>query len=308
MKTIARFLAILFLVLGAAAIDSTVMGEEANVELPWNYKGYMNLGQFHLRYYYVFGYAIEAVFTGEKNWDESIKDNTGIAEVWFSKDKNMLRVDRYIENLGVRWNSFEGAPPATISYNGTTYSLYDRTIQKGLKTTRYTFNYRTQTDYDYEKSQAIVEGGYYEKYDSEAYKEPDPEWAISLINTGHESRSGFTLYAPKSMDTKDLETAGFGLMKMMQPARHDKILEGWKVKENIAGRPAVKNYNSPPFFWGADGYQFIDKELGIGLAGYLEGCRASDTYKEMKFSEPKLVYEALIVDTSGVPSDVFENF
>lgn len=301
MNGILKYLIILFLITGLIEV---VYGAEA--EYPWVYRGYEKLNELHFRYYYVFGYAIESVLTGEKSWDDSIKDNTAIVEVWFRKDKNMFRLDRYIENLGVECNSYEGEPPATIPYNGKTYSLYDRIIQKGLSTTRYTFNYKTQTEYS-DKGQVSIVCGYYDKYDSEAYKEPDPEFVIDSMTTGHESRSGFSIYAPMSTDSKELETSAFGLIKLMDSTKYNKILEGWKVKETIAGRTAVKNYNSPPSFWGAEGYQFIDTELGIGLAGYLEGCRASDTYKETKFEEPKRVYEALVVETTVSP-DVFEKF
>ena len=72
----------------------------------------------------------------------------------------------------------------------------------------------------------------------------------------------------------------------------------------------MKDYDSPPTVGGVmgmQGFQFIDTELGIGLEGYLEGCPKSWMYEETIFEEPKLMYQALLVETNVYP-DVFENF
>ena len=55
------------------------------------------------------------------------------------------------------------------------------------------------------------------------------------------------------------------------------------------------------------GFQFIDKELGIGLEGYLEGCSKSWLYPETKFEELRLLYRALLGETTVSP-DILENF
>lgn len=300
-----------FLVLGLALIGSggkirqewgisvaQAETSETEIELPWNFGGYTKLDEFHLRYYYVHGEAIERVLTGEMSWEESIKDNTGIVEVWFKSRGSLFRLDRYIEKLGVICESYEGAPPDTTSYNGKTYSLFERRIQKGLQKTHYGFAYRVQTGYDEQTKQAIGEGCHYEKSASKAAKERDQKSALPLG----------ALYSSSGSEDKELEISGLELDELMNPVRYKKIVEAWKVKQTIAGRTAIKHYWSPAparFVLITEGFQFIDADLGIGLAGYLEGCRQHVGYKEIRFEEPKLVFKALLVETT-VSSDAFE--
>ena len=288
----------------------------AEDKIPWDDYGYIKLSQFHIRYYYIFEDAVDKVLSGEMNWEEAIKDNAGIAEVWFKSDGSLFRFDRYIEKLEAKCQSFKGKPPDTISYNDKIYSLYERTVQKGKKSTSHTFRYGEQIDYDDETKQAIAKSCHYEEFTVE--KEAiDQCSAISLMMMGHASGAGFGFYLKQKTGDeefdKDLEELGesdLELTKLMNPEKYQKIVEAWKVIKEIAGRKAVKDIGSPPPFKGGismKGFQFIDKELGIGLAGYLEGCSKSWIYPETQFKEPKLVYKALLVETTVSP-DVFANF
>lgn len=286
-----------------------VEASEKKIELPWKFGGYTEVEELHLQYHYVFGEAIEKVLSGEMSWEDSIKDNTGIVEVWFKSDGSHLRLDRYIEKLGVICESYEGAPPETISHNGKTYSLYERVIQEGRQRTHYGFSYRAQTGYDEETQQAIGEGCHYETSTFQASKKPDPQSAITSMMAGHTSLAGFSFYSSNSSDARELLASGLELDKFMDPSGYERTVEGWKIKEKIAGRDAVKHNISPisARFGLAKGFQFIDTELGIGLAGYLEGCAKSLTHKETKFEQPKLVFHALLVETT-VSGDLFESF
>jgi hypothetical protein len=118
-----------------------------------------------------------------------------------------------------------------------------------------------------------------------------------------------SFYSSSSSDARELLMSGLELDKFMDPSGYERTVEGWKIKEKIAGRDAVKHNTSPisARFGLAKGFQFIDAELGIGLAGYLEECANSPTHKETKFEQPKLVFQALLVDTA-VSGDVFESF
>ena len=80
----------------------------AEDKIPWDDYGYIKLSQFHIRYYYIFEEAIDKVLRGEMSWEEAIKDNTGIAEVWFKSDSSLFRFDRYIEKLEAKCQSFIG--------------------------------------------------------------------------------------------------------------------------------------------------------------------------------------------------------
>ncbi len=286
-----------------------VQATEKKVEIPWNFGGYTKMDEFHLRYYYIFGEAIGKVLSGEMSWEDSIKDNTGIVEVWFKSDGSYLRLDRYIEKLGVICESYEGVPPEIISHNGRTYSLYERVVQEGRRRTHYGFSYRAQIGYDEETQQAIGEGCHYEISTLQASKKPDPQLAITSMMAGHTSLAGFSLYSSSSSDAREFLVSGLELDKFMDPSGYERTVEGWKVKEKIAGRDVIKHNTSPisARFGLAKGFQFIDTEFGIGLAGYLEGCTNSLTHKETKFEQPKLVFQVLLVETT-VSGDVFESF
>lgn len=330
MKVFVKLFTALFLVTGLILISCGKKSEEpktgeipfaeeeaseSKIEFPWNNYGYEKQTQFHLRYYYIFGEAIGKVLKGEMSWEEAIKDNTGIVEVWFKRDSSLFRFDRYIEKLDAKCQSYEGKPPDTLSYNDKTYYLYERIIQKGKQFTSHTFSSGAHVGYDDETKQAIAEGCRYEKFTSEKKKPVDQGSAISWMMMGHQSGAGFGFYLNQRLDGmekdfEEAEKAALELTKMMNPSEYKKIIEGWKVKKKIAGRTAVKDYDSPPTVGsviGMKGFQFIDAELGIGLAGYLEGCPKIWFYKETKFEEPKIMYKALLVDTTVSP-DVFANF
>ena len=330
MKVFIKLFTVLFFVSGLILISCSKKSEgpetreissakeeapEPKIKYPWDNYGYEKQSQFHLRYYYIFGEAIGKVLKGEMSWEEAIKDNTGIAEVWFKSDGSLFRLDRYIEKLEAKCQSYKGKPPDTISHNDKIYSLYERIVQKGTNLTSYTFSSGEQIDYDNGKKQAIAKDCFYEKFNSEKKKPVDHGSAISWMMMGHQSGAGFGFYLNQRLDgmDEDLEELGkaaLELTKMMNPPEYKKIIEGWKVKKKIAGRTAVKDYDSPPTIGaviGMKGFQFIDTELGIGLAGYLEECPKSWMYKETKFEEPKLMYQALLVETNVYP-DVFENF
>lgn len=331
MKVLAKLFIVLFLVsaliiTGCAEKDEKSKGRKTSsakgktsgteVKVPWDNYGYKKLPQFHLRYYYIFGEAIDKALSGEMSWEEAINNNTGIVEVWFKSDGGLFRLDRYIEKLKAKCKSYKGKRPDTISYNGKTYSLHGRIIQKGKQFTSYTFRYKTQIGYDHQTKQAISPDCYYKEFTTQKEKPADQGTAISRMMVGHVSLAGFGFYLTKKSGDENLDKAleetrksALELTKIINPSEYKKIIEGWKVKKKIAGRTAVKNYMSPPTFRGGivKGFQFIDTELGIGLAGYLEGCPKSWLYQETKFEEPKLVYKALLVETSLSP-DVFRIF
>lgn len=121
MRALVKFFLILFFVGGLAIVICSEKNERfeagdvslilagipgAEAKSPWNDYGYEKLSQFHLRYYYVFGKAIDKVLKGEMGWEEAIKDNTGIVEVWFKADGSLFRLDRYIEKLEAKCESF----------------------------------------------------------------------------------------------------------------------------------------------------------------------------------------------------------
>ncbi len=298
-----------------AFVHPSVPGTEA--KSPWNDYGYKKLTQFHLRYYYIFEEAIEKVLKGELNWEEAIRDNSGIVEVWFKSDGGLYRLDRYIEKLDAKCKSYEGKPPDTLLYNDETYSLYERVFQKENQFVSYTFRSGTQIDYDDKTKQAIAQSCRYEKFTSDNEEPMKQGSAISRMMWGHTSGTAFGFYFKQEVGDEDIDMGLDDLgalmledMKLTDPAKYKQIIEGWKTEKDIAGRKTVKDFSSPlPFKGGIgiEGYQFIDLEFGMGLEGYLTGCHKSWMYEETKFKEPKLVYKTLLIETV-VSSDVFEIF
>ena len=121
MRVLVKFFIILFFIGGLTIIICGEKGERleargfslfevslpgAEVKSPWDDYGYKKLAQFHLRYYYIFEEAIEKVLKGEMSWEEAIKDNRGIVEVWFKSDGSLFRLDRYIEKLDAKCQSY----------------------------------------------------------------------------------------------------------------------------------------------------------------------------------------------------------
>ena len=328
MRVLVKLFLILFFIGGLAIVICGEKGERIDAgdvsldhagipgteeKSPWNDYGYEKLSQFHLRFYYIFGEAIEKVLKGKMGWEEAVKNNTGVVEVWFRADGNLFRLDRYIEKLDAKCESYKGAPPDTISRDDKIYSLYERLIQKGTKFTSYTFHSGEHIGYDDQTKQALAKNCSYEEFTQENKKPVEQGSAISWMKMGHQSGAGFGFYLNERLggmeaDFEEAEESALELIKLMNPPEYKKIIESWKVKKEIAGRKAVKDYGSPPTIMGVmgmRGFQFIDIELGIGLAGYLEGCPKSYMYKETKFKEPKLVYKALLVETTVSP-DAFE--
>ena len=321
MKNFTRLLIVSFLVSGLILSGCAEKKEKpkkakteekisaAGIQYPYDDFGYRKLNEFHLRYYHVQADAIDKVLDGEMNWDEAVKDNTGLVEVWFKSDGSLLRIDRYVEKLKAICKSYLGKPADTLSYNNQTYYLQERIIQRGKQSTTYTFDYKTSIGYDNKTKQSISPDCFYEKFTSEKSMPANQSWALFWMGIG--------MHFVEEMDDKELERdlweankAALELTKMMNPPEYRKVIESWKVKKAIAGRTAVKDYGSPPSFRGIigiKGYQFIDTELGIGLEGYLEGFPKLYSKPEIKFDTPKLMFKALIVEKS-VPPGVFEGF
>ena len=178
-------------------VHSGIPGKED--KSPWNDYGYEKLNQFHLRYYYIFSEAIDKVLKGEMAWEEAIKDNTGIVEVWFKADGSQFRLDRYIEKLEAKCESHKGTPPDTISNDDKIYSLYERLIQKGAKSTSHTFRSGDQIGYDDETKQAIAKNCYYEEFTQENKKPVEQGSAINWMKVGHQSGAGFGFYVKERL-------------------------------------------------------------------------------------------------------------
>lgn len=276
-------------------------GLKEEVKFPWIYGGYRNEGQLHLRYFYFAREAIEKVNREDVSWDEAIKGRSGIVEIWFKKDGGLLRVDRYLEKLKRPCESFEGGDPETISYEGKTYTLFERVVQKGLQHSKYAVTSRSKRAEDGTRKRVCV----YEKSSRDLMKEPDHDSVFVEITRGETAQPIFWLYSKHSDMNKQLEVAGLEMAKMMKPAKYKKILDGWKDKKTIVGREAVRHNDSAPVFGGGEGYEYIDIKLGIGLIGYLEEFRDLSSGKKTSFAKPTLIYKALIVETS-VSDDIFE--
>ena len=269
---------------------------QKDVKFPWVYGGFTKEGEMHLRYFYFAREALEKVSREDISWEEAVEGRTGIVEVWFKKEGSLLRVDRYLEKLKRPCESFEGGTPETISYEGKIYTLFERVVQKGLPRTKYTLTSNSSTKVCSFKKQSHNER-----------RMVDQKTLFIELTRGETIQSIFWLYTHHSDMNKQMDISGIEMAKLMKPAKHKKILDGWKDKKTIAGRETVRNSNAAPVFGGGEGFQYIDTKLGFGLMGYLEEFRDLDTGKKTKFDKSTLIYKALIVETA-VSNDVFEGF
>lgn len=321
MKSIGRLIFILLFILMFLQADIGLSGgkgksdvstakkkevQNEKTKLPWAFGGFKNQEQFHLRYFYIFREAVEKAGFENQDWEDSIRENSGIVEIWFKRDGSLFRLDRYLEKLESPCESYEGKEPEPLTYEGKIYRLYERIIQKGLQKTEYKLTSQTKTTYDPDKTKNKTEKVC--KFEKNSWKEIielDQEGALGFMTRGETVQPVFWFYFSSSPMSKELETSGLELTKLMKPLKYKKITEGWKKKEEIAGRATVRNYDAAPIFGGGEGFQLIDTELGIGLSGYLEEFRNLDTGKKAKFEKPKLIYIALILETT-FSDDVFE--
>ncbi len=294
MKFSTKFVSFLFtafmLFLSFTGMSRGLQGE---IKLPWKFGGFTSQNQLHLKYFYVFKDALDNAGIGEAAYDEAIKDNTGIVEVWFNSEGSLFRLDRYVEKPKVSCDSYEDPKPETLSYEGKTYTLIQRIIQKGLQKTEYKLVSNSSRACRIEKN--TTEVNITQNHDQ----------ALGSMTHGETVQPDFWFCFSSSATAKQMEELSYEMMKLTKRNKYDKVLAGWKDKQKVAERDTVKNYNSAPVFGGGEGYELIDVELGIGLEGYIEEYRDFGSGRKFQFEGAKLVYKALIVETS-VPNDVFE--
>ncbi len=294
MKSSTKFVSFLFiafmLFLSFTGMSRGLQGE---IKLPWKFGGFTSQSQLHLKYFYVFKDALDNAGLGEASYDEAIKDNTGIVEVWFNSEGSLFRLDRYVEKPKVSCDSYEDPKPETLSYEGKTYTLIHRIIQKGLQKTEFKLTSNSSRACQLEKN--TTEVNITQNHDQ----------ALGSMTHGETVQPDFWFCFSSSTTAKQMDELSYEMMKLTKRNKYDKVLAGWKEKQKVAERDTVKNYNSVPVFSGGEGYELIDVELGIGLEGYIEEYRDLGSGRRFQFGGAKLVYKALIVETS-VPNDVFE--
>jgi len=294
MKSTTKFVSFLFIVFMLfPSFTGMSRGFQGEIKLPWEFGGFTSQSQLHLKYFYVFKDALDRAGSEEAAYDEAIKDNTGIVEVWFNSEGSLFRLDRYVEKPKVSCDSYEDPKPETLSQNGKTYTLIQRIIQKGLQKTEYKLTSNSSKACRLEKNT------------SEVNIAQNHDQALGSMTHGETVQPDFWFYYSNSDMSKQMEASSYEMMKLIKRDKYDKVMAGWKDKQKIAGRDTVKNYNSAPVFGGGEGYELIDVELGIGLEGYIEEYRDLGSGRRFQFGGAKLVYKALIIETA-VPDDVFE--
>lgn len=294
MKSTIKFVSFLFTVFMLfPTFTGMSRGLQGEIKLPWEFGGFTSQSQLHLKYFYVFKDALDRAGLGEASYEEAIKDNTGIVEVWFNSEGSLFRLDRYVEKPKVSCDSYEDPKPETLSYEGKTYTLIQRIIQKGLQKTEYKLTSNSSKACQLEKN--TIEVHIAQTHDQ----------ALGAMTHGETVQPDFWFCFSSSATAKQMEELSYEMMKLTKRNKYDKVMAGWKDKQKIAERDTIKNYNSTPVFGGGEGYELIDVELGIGLQGYVEEYRDFSSGMKFKFEEAKLVYTALIVETA-VPDEVFE--
>lgn len=294
MKSSTKFVSFLFIIFMLfPSFTGMSRGLQGEIKLPWKFGGFTSQNQLHLKYFYVFKDALDRAGSGEAAYDEAIQNNTGIVEIWFNSEGSLFRLDRYVEKPKVSCDSFEDPKPETLSYEGKTYTLIHRIIQKELQKTEFKLTSNSSRACRIEKNTTQV--NITQNHDQ----------ALGSMTYGETVQPDFWFYHFYSDISKQMEASSHEMMKLLKRDKYEKVMAGWKDKQDVAGRTTIKNYNSAPVFGGGEGYELIDVELGIGLEGYIEEYRDFSSGRRFQFGGAKLVYKALIVETS-VPDNVFE--
>jgi hypothetical protein len=250
---------------------------------PWKFGGYEKIDALHFRYWS----AAKDAFEDGKNFAKP-DFPTEIAEVWFDKGAQRMRIDRYVEKGAIKCTKFKGQEWEKTTENGKDYVLLERIIQVG--TTRSTWHLVN-----------IESGGGVELCEYQTSK-GDHAVLGSVKDT-----LGPLDVVPYTADTDDLEMllAELEMDKLMDPAKYKASMQELKKTYDKAGRKTAKYETGHGIVrFRAKGYVFVDLEWGLGLEGYLTVVQNPDE-PAVNLAAPVCLYKVLSLETKVADPNVF---
>lgn len=274
------------LLLLAAPIAGLMLAAAAPAQdnpYPWKFGGYEKIDALHFRYWS----AAKDAFEDGKNFAKPVFP-TEIAEVWFNKGAQSMRVDRYVEKGTVKCTKFKGQEWEKTTENGKEYVLLERVIQVG--TTRSTWHLVN-----------IESGGGVEICEYQTSKGNH-----SALGSVKDALSPLAV-VPYTAELDDLEMllAELEMDKLMDPAKYKTFTQELKKTYDVAGRKAAKYETGHGIArFRAKGYALVDLEWGLGLEGYLTIVQNPEE-PAVNLAAPVCLYKVLSLETKAADPNVF---
>jgi hypothetical protein len=250
---------------------------------PWKFGGYEKIDTLHFRYWS----AAKEAFEDAKNF---VKPDfpTEIAEVWFNRGAQSMRVDRYVEKGTVKCTKFKGQEWEKTTENGKDYVLLERIIQVGA--TRSTWHLVN-----------IQSGGGVELCEYQTSK--GNHSALGSVKDA----LGPLAVVPYAADSDDLEMllGELEMEKLMDPAKYKAAVQELKKTYDNAGRKTARYETGHGIArFTAKGYAFIDLEWGLGLEGYLTKVQNPEE-PAVALAAPVCLYKVLSLETKAAEPNIF---
>jgi hypothetical protein len=278
-----KFGGLLLLAVPVAGLLLTAAPPAQDNPYPWKFGGYEKIDVLHFRYWS----AAKDAFEDGKNFAKP-DFPTEIAEVWFNKGTQSLRVDRYVEKGTVKCTKFKGQEWEKTAENGKEYVLLERIIQVG--TTRSTWHLVN-----------IESGGGVELCEYQTSK--GNHTALGSVKDA----LGPLDVVPYTADPDDLEMllAEIEMDKLMDPAKYKAFTQELKKTYDAAGRKTAKYETGHGIArFRAKGYALVDLEWGLGLEGYLTSVQNPDE-PAVNLAAPVCLYKVLSLETKAPDPSVF---
>ena len=255
---------------------------------PWKYGGYQNVNELYLKYRSVNREALQDF----QNFVKGDLKST-ITELWFSKDPASLRIDKYVEFSSMKCDRFKGKEWEKITFDGKTYILAERLIQTGTTGVFYRLD-NIETIY--------VEGG--KASDTCEYKkETLTKQTPSLEGTLMQLTIIPYIAEPES---KEIDISMIEYDKALDPKKYEETMEAWKKQHEKAGRKTAKRDTSFGLIhFPAEGYEYIDVDMGIGLEGWLTGKKGMYRQPAVTLKKPVCIYKVVTLKTKISEGNVF---
>jgi hypothetical protein len=273
----------LLLVASLAGLLLAAATPAQNNPYPWKFGGYEKIDALHFRYWS----AAKEAFEDGKNFAKP-EFPTEIAEVWFNKGTQSMRVDRYVEKGTVKCTKFKGQAWETTAEKGKDYVLLERIIQTG--TTRSAWHLVN-----------IESGGGVELCEYQTSKGNH-----SALASVKDALSPLTV-VPYTANPDDLEVllGELDMDKLMDPAKYKAAVQELTKTYDKAGRKTAKFETGHGIArFRAKGHAFVDLEWGLGLEGYLTKIQSPEE-PAIDLAAPVCIYKVLSLETKVDDPSIF---
>ncbi len=266
---------------------------------PWK-DSFYDLRSFHVTYLHAKSSSLDELIENDGKMDKNVEN--GILKIWL--DEGKVRIDRYEFN-------YEGKedcnihPDEFIDYNGKRYALIVRElyIMKKINIWRFDVISKgvTSGGIDVWRCDTRKTAGFLE----ESITKPSTvmEMAYNQYPNKYAAPHFYTNEDAYNTETQKVKAA-FDEYAHFDGARYVRETNALKQTKEILGRTTIPFYSTKNVTYPIYEYELIDKELGLGLAGYLKSF-TSKAGNEIVLEKEIPLYQVLEFGTD-VDANVFE--